>query len=193
MEGQHSAHAREAAADKAAQQLLAEEDEEAAKVAAKKAKKLRQKLKKQQQVKDNQLSNLDPHDAAASLESSMQDSGAHPAAEQSTDTSATQHSMSQASAVVSPASAVTDQEPEAASQNSADPGSGLATSATAQTEHKAAAAAVSSPLFSGAPSSSHQGSRNAGPTGGSPGAIHKLLCCPLTKVSLTASSTMLEG
>ena len=181
--GQHNAHAREAAADKAAQQLLAEEDEEAAKVAAKKAKKLRQKLKKQQQSKDSQLSNLDPYDAAASLESSMQGSGAHPAAEQSTDTSADQDSLGQVSAVASQVSAAKDQEPEAANQNSADPSSGLATSAAAQTGHKAAAVAVSCPLFSGGPSSSCEGSRDTGPAGGSPGAIHKLLCCPLTNVS----------
>ena len=81
---------------------------------------------------------MEAEGAAASLEVSMQGSGAHPAAEQSADTSATQSSMSQPSAAMSQGLEY------ATTQYSAVPGSGLATSVAAQAEHEAVPAAASS-------------------------------------------------
>ena len=158
----------EAAASKAAEQLLAEEEQKATKAAAKQARKLRQKLKKQQQAKASQLS-AEAQDVTADVEVSLQDSAAKAALEHSADTSAAGHSMAQPSAAE-------DQAPQSATtQNSHVSHSGCV---NVQTSHEIAL----SPLLSH-PLSSSQDSVCAEAGGGSLGATHKLLCCPITKVS----------
>lgn len=172
-EPQLSLDAREAAAQQAAQQLLAEEDEQAARAAAKKAKKLRQKLKKQQQVKGSQPSSLDAEDAAARLTSMQVVDVDQPGAQ----TSAALRVPSQASPEELRAESMTQ-----------DQGSGFAGSVAEKTEHKTSPAEASSALSSVAQSSTVQDSVGPGQAGGSPGAIHQLLCCPLTKVTLSVHS-----
>ena len=171
---QLSLDAREAAAQQAAQQLLAEEDEQAARATAKKAKKLRQKLKKQQQAKRSQPSSLDPEDAAAHLTSMQVVDVDQPGAQ----TSAALHAPSQAS----------PPEELRAESMTQDQGSGVAGSVAEKTERMTSPAEASSALFSVAQSSTVQDSVGPGQAGGSPGAIHQLLCCPLTKVTLSVHS-----
>ena len=190
-------HAREEAVNKAAQQLLAEEDQDAAKAAAKAAKKLRQKLKKQQQAKDKQLSkeSLDAtaatvgscngivswqdanraiNESSACLEPSMQGSDAQ---QLESESSVTQHPLRQASAAEHQ---VAESVP---TQDSAVQTSGFVVSAAQQTDQKVSPAEDSSALLSLAQSSSPQKAVHPRPAEGSPGALYKLLCCPLIKVA----------
>ena len=171
---QLSLDAREAAAHQAAQQLLAEEEEQAAKAAARKAKKLRQKLKKQQQAKGS-LPCLEFEDAAR-LEPTIQASGSQL---QSAQTPAPLHSLSQASAAE-------DKTAESActpSQVLAAHDSGLVGLVGGQRQQQTSPAAASSSLSSKAQSTSLQEVVRPRLAAGSLGAIHKLLCCPLTEVN----------
>lgn len=196
--------AREAAADHTAQQLLAEEDQDAAKAAAQTAKKLRQKLKKQQQARNSQLSMESQDATAASLgscskvvrwqDASRAINNDSACLEPSVPGSDAQHCEAGSSAIqdsLSQASAAEDQGAEAVpTQDSAAQGSSFFISAAEQTEQKISLTQAPSALLLLTQRSSSQMVDHPGPARGSPGALYKLLCCPLTKVALDCSTSV---
>ena len=78
-------------------------------------------------------------------------------------------------------------------KHASTPGPGFATVLVRQTESGASSAETSFPPLSEAQSSTVQGSTGPGPAGGSPGAVHKLLCCPLTQVIFDHSRSLLSN
>lgn len=173
--------AREAAAHQVAAQLLAEEDMAAAKAAARKAKKSRQQLKKQHAegsqhgMKKTSQPGFEAADAQ-SLEPTIQYSTPR---QQGVQNAATSYLHSQASAGEETSAESTS------TQSSADPGLAFKSLFLEEIEHQISPVGPLLSPMSLVQTQTAQSPKYPGLTKGSPSEIHRLLCCPLTKVALT--------